>query len=417
MYRISPFIRYFAAALLSGAALATLWVNLAPESYYDVVEFRLLKLPLPDWLLRAPPSVTLMSLVSTLLMPLFFFFLGKELWEALILERGALTLSRQPILPIGALVGSTVGAIVVWLVAVILVDPLGDADLRAGWATGIGSDVVLCYVIGRIVFGRAHPALHFLLLLTVAQDVVALCAAALTAPLDGLRLAWALLAPAAAIGVWLLFGRHARSDASEVRHQRAAALWPYAVAGVLSWMGLSLAGFPPELGLLPIIPAIPHAARSFGIFAEAEGLLHDPLNRMILLLIWPITAILFLFGLARGAIELSAFGAGTQVVLATFWLGKPLGLLAGTSLALTFGGGKLPEGLRLSDLVLIAMITAFGFSAPVTVLDLTLEGGISTAEVRLGLAISVFGAVLAMLVAQTTRRGRSRYDDKGRSKP
>ncbi len=407
MYRISPFVRYFAAALLSGVAVATAWVNLSPETYYDLVEFRLFDLPLPVWLLQSPPSVTLLSLVSTLLMPLFFFFLGKELWEALILERGALTLSRHPVLPFGAFVGSALGAVAVWLVAVVLVDPLGEAGLRAGWATGIGSDVVLCYVIGRIVFGRAHPALHFLLLLTVGQDVVALCAAALAAPLDGLHLAWALMSPVAAIGVWMLYGRHARADASEVEHQRATALWPYAVAGFLSWAGLSLAGFPPELGLLPIIPAVPRALRSFGIFAEAEGLLHDPLNRIATLLIWPITASLFLFGLARGGIDFSAFGPGTQVVLATLWLGKPLGLLAGASLALTFGGGKLPEGLRLSDLVLIALITAFGFTAPVTVLDLTLHGGIASAEARLGLALSVLGAGFAMLLALIGRRRRS----------
>ena len=32
MYRVSPFVRRFAQALLSGMFLATLWVNLAPAS-------------------------------------------------------------------------------------------------------------------------------------------------------------------------------------------------------------------------------------------------------------------------------------------------------------------------------------------------------------------------------------------------
>ncbi len=36
MYRVSPFVRHFAAApWLPASALATLWVNLAPASYYD----------------------------------------------------------------------------------------------------------------------------------------------------------------------------------------------------------------------------------------------------------------------------------------------------------------------------------------------------------------------------------------------
>ena len=404
MYRISPFIRHFALALLCGATLATAWVNLAPESYYDLVEYRLFDLPMPNWLRMNDASVTPLSLVSDLLMPLFFFFLGKELWEAMILERGALTLSRQPLLALGAFVGSAIGAVAVWLIAVVLLDPLGEAGLRAGWATGIGSDVVLCYVIGRAIFGRAHPALHFLLLLTVTQDIVALCLTAVSQPFEGHHLLWALFSPIAAVTVWLLFGRHARRDATEVEHQRATSLWPYALAGLVSWLGFAMAGFPPELGLLPIIPAIPHANRTFGIFAEAEGLLHDPLNRLVVLLTLPIAAVLFLFGLTRGAIEFSAFGPATQAVLATFWIGKPLGLLAGASLALTFGGGKLPEGLRLSDFVLFALITAMGFVAPVTILDMTLGGGISAAEARLGLAISLLIGPLTILAAWAFRR-------------
>ncbi len=43
-----------------------------------------------------------------------------------------------------------------------------------------------------------------------------------------------------------------------------------AVAGALSWYGFQQAGIHPALGLLPIIPAIPHADVEFGVFAEEE---------------------------------------------------------------------------------------------------------------------------------------------------
>ena len=90
MYRVSTFIRHFARALLAGTAVATLWVNLDPASYYDVMEWRLFPLPLPEWLVASHVRVTLIALTSDLLMAFFFFLLGKELWEAHMLERGAL---------------------------------------------------------------------------------------------------------------------------------------------------------------------------------------------------------------------------------------------------------------------------------------------------------------------------------------
>lgn len=405
MYTISPFFRSFAIALLAGSVLASVWVNLAPESYFDLVEFRILDLPLPDWIMPTAPSVTPLSLVSDLLMPLFFFYLGKELWEALVLERGALSFSGQPLFPVGAFLGAALGAAAVWLIVTALVDPTGASGLRAGWAMPIGSDVVLCYLIGLAVFGRGHPALHLLLLLTLVLDVTALCLASASLPFEGHHLLWGLGSPIAAIWVWMFFGRHyGRADASEVTHQRAVSLLPYVVAGALSWASFSLAGFPPELGLLPIIPAIPHASHSFGIFAEVEGMMHDPLNRLVAALSPAIALILFLFGLTRGGIELSVFGPATSAVLAAFWIGKPLGFLAGASLALTFGGGHLPKGLHLSDLVFVALIIGTGFVAPVTVLDLSLAGGITAAEARLGLALTMLVAPLAVLAASVFRR-------------
>ena len=94
MYRVSPFVRRFAWALLGGAGVATVWVNLSPASYYDMIEWRFLEherlsaLPfaqvLPETFLLTP-----VTLVSDALMALFLFFVGKELWEALVLERGA----------------------------------------------------------------------------------------------------------------------------------------------------------------------------------------------------------------------------------------------------------------------------------------------------------------------------------------
>ena len=79
MYRVSTFIRNFAIALAIGSLVATLWVNLSPESYYDVMEARLFTLSAPDWIMPDHARITLISVTSQFLMALFFFLLGKEL--------------------------------------------------------------------------------------------------------------------------------------------------------------------------------------------------------------------------------------------------------------------------------------------------------------------------------------------------
>ena len=55
---------------------------------------------------------------------------------------------------------------------------------------------------------------------------------------------------------------------------------PYAAAGLVSWFAVQQAGLMPALGLLPVIPAIPHSNRAFGAFAEAEAFLPDLFNRI-----------------------------------------------------------------------------------------------------------------------------------------
>ncbi len=397
MYRVSPFVGRFAHALLGGAVLATLWVNLAPAAYYDSIELRLADLPLPGWLAPLPISLTPLMLVSDVFMAFFLFFVGKELWEALVLERGALK-GRQAILPLGLTLGGMAGAALVWILAASLVETAEEAGFATGWPLSLESDVVLGYLVGRRVFGPGHPALYLLLLLTIATDILALLVMGLTHPAVSLRLLWLILPLAAALGVWALYGRRPPDHASERRRRAAQLLWPYLPAGVLSWIGVAASGLPPALGLLPLIPAIAHADRYFGLFAEAEGLLQDPLNRLAHLLVRPLAVVLFLFGLTRGGVDLSTFAPTTITTLAALWIGRPLGMLvAGLGVAALLGL-SLPPGISLRDILRIAIIMAMGFTVPLLGLDSTLPGGAMQEAARLGLAISLLAGPVALLL-------------------
>lgn len=402
MYRVSPFVRRFAFALLAGIGLATVWVNLFPASYYDAIEWRLIEIDLPLWMAPFPLALTPLGVVSEGLMALFLFFLGKELWEAVWLERGALS-GRRGGLPLGAMIGGWVGAVFAWLIAGALFETALEATPGAGFPLPIGSDVVLGYLVGRVIFGSGHPALHLLLLITIANDIAGLVVVGLIYPVAGLRLAWLLLTGVAVAGVWFGFGRLANPKLSEREHRRAFALWPYMLGGLLSWAGVVLAGLPGALGLLPMIPVIPHADRAFGLFAEAEEFLHDPLNRLAHLLVKPLAVVLFLFGLTRGGVDLRALAPTTGTVLIALWLGKPLGVMLGATFAARFMGFDLPSGVRIRDLLVVALITGMGFTVPVLALDMALPGGGMAEAARLGLAVSLLAGAVAFGVSRLVR--------------
>ena len=399
MYRVSPFIAAFAWALLGGMAIATVWVNLSPASYYDMVEWRLFDLPLPGWLSEYSPSITPIKIVGDGLMAFFLFFVGKELWESLVLERGALS-GRRALVPMGLSIGAMLGAAVVWTLVSGAVETAEEAGYATGWAVPLGSDVVICYLMGRWVFGSGHMALHVLLLLTISADIIGLLVLGLSTPDISLQILWLGMPLVASIAVWALAGRRPPDSATERRKRQTLYLWPYIVAGGISWIGVAASGLPAALGLLPVIPAIAHADRAFGLFAEAEELLHDPLNRLAHLLIWPVGVILCLHGLVFGGIDLAAFAPTTIVVLAAMWIGKPMGLVAAWVLFERLAGVLLPHGLVRRDLYLIALIMGIGFTVPVLTLERALPGGAMQEAARMGFALSLLAAPIALLLSR-----------------
>lgn len=396
MYKVSPVVRRFAAALLGGAGVATLWVNLAPDSYYDAIELRLLDLP--AGILPAPMVLTPASLVSEALMALFLAFIGKELWEALVLERGALA-GPGAALPLAAIVGGLAGAALAWLAMAAALD--GAVEAR-GWVLVLGSDVVLCHAVGRQVLGPRHPGLHVLLTVTIAMEMAGILAIGLARPDASFRPAWLAL-PLLAVLAARAFVRRDRQR-SEVARGHVRQLWPWVLAGLASWLGVLATGLPGALGLLPVIPAIPHARRNFGLFAEAEGLLHDPLNQLTRAIAGPVAVTLFLFGLTRGGILPDAAGPETMAVLAAVWLGKPLGILAGVGLAARLGGRQQPQGLAPRDWLAIAPVAGISLTAPLLGIDALLPGGLPDEAARFGLAIGLVGLAGVMLAVARLRR-------------
>ena len=408
VYRVSRFITAFALCLLAGTLIAQIWVNLAPESYHDLVELRLFdRFPVgyadPDASGLMNRTLTLEYLVNTLLMALFFLLVGKELWEAVVQSPGPLRGSGA-VVPLASALGGMLVPVALYLAITATTRHAERVDLLWGWAVPVASDLVLAYVIGRLVFGRRHPALKFLMLVAILSEMVGLSSLLLFQPVRSPL--WLMLPVAAPLLAWLLFNHLPRRAVRFARISRVLGPLPWLVAGAIAWYGVQQSGLHPALGLLPVIPAIPRADRSYGFFAEAEEYLNDPLNRFAHLMVVPVAVGLFLYGLINGGAELAAFAPATTVTFFALLIGKPLGVAAGGLLAARLTGLGLPDGITLRDLLLLGIIAGCGFTVPYLVANAALPGGAAAEAAKLGIVASLVVAPAAFALARFGGVGR-----------
>ncbi len=406
MYRVWNYITTYSLLLIGGALLALIWANTNPDSYHHFVHYVLFDTFFIGELHEEGGGVTrtltLHFLVNDVLMAFFFAIAAKEVWEAVILENGSLRGSKA-VTPLIATAGGMLGPVAVYL---SLAAVLGVFEtVSRGWAIPTATDIAFSYLVGRMVFGAGHPAVRFLLLLAIADDAGGLIILAIFYPTGELAPAWLLLSLGAAVAVFVLFnwlprrldrGNQLRPNSTWVR--KKLSFWPYLLAGCLSWFGFQEAGIHPALGLLPIVPTIPHADRAFGIFAEAEEHLTDLLNWMEHRLKYPVEFVLFFFGLLNAGVEFSAIGAPTWLVLLGLVVGKPLGIALFGWFAANILGLGLPEGMRNTDLVVVGCVAAIGFTVALFVASVAFPAGAVQDAAKMG-ALFSFGAALISIVA------------------
>ncbi len=426
MYRVWNYVTTYSILLVLGALIALVWANLDPGSYLRMTQSPLWfndRVGTDAWAWVQSHGgafgiedigdvrfvLTPHFLVNDLAMAFFFAFAAKEVWEAVILRNGALR-GRKAATPLFATAGGIAGPVCVYLgLAALLGSDVYDAVAR-GWAIPAATDIAFSYLVGRMVFGAGHPAVRFVLLLAIADDAAGLAILALFYPPDYLSPEWLLLPVAASGTAWALFnwlprrldrGNQLRPASTFARERLS--FWPYLIAGAASWYGFVQAGLHPALGLLPVIPAVPHADRAFGIFSEAEQFLTDLLNHIQNLLKRPVELVLFFFGLANAGVSLGAVDTVTWLVLAALLAGKPAGIaLLGWIAARGLRLG-LPEGMRGADLPVAGAVAATGFTLPLFIAAAAFEPGPLRDAATLGAVLSCSAAALAGLAALVFR--------------
>jgi NhaA family Na+:H+ antiporter len=429
MYRVWNFVTNYSLLLIFGAIIALVWANTAGHSYHLFIEYplwfnNLIGYDVHHWEVamelhhldatqfphgEAHRVLTTHYLVNDILMAFFFAIAGKEVWEAVILKNGSLR-GKKAATPLIATLGGMIGPISVYLGLAYLLGPAKFGEVANGWAIPTATDIAFSYLVGRIVFGAGHPAVRFLLLLAIADDAAGLIILAIFYPEGDLAPVWLLLSLASAIGVYVLFNWLPRKlDAGNQLRPRSTwmrqklSFWPYLIAGALSWFGFAQSGLHPALGLLPIVPTLPHADRAFGLFAEAEQYLTDLLNHSEHLLKHPVEIVLFFFGLMNAGVTFSSISEPTWLVLAGLIIGKPLGvLLFGYIGAHTLKFG-LPEGMRTVDLFVIGCVAAIGFTVSLFVASVAFDPGPVQDAAKMGALLSFAAAGISIVAGKLAR--------------
>jgi NhaA family Na+:H+ antiporter len=316
----------------------------------------------------------------------FFFALAvKEILEAT-LPGGPLESPRESAVPILAAAGGMIGPAGLYAIQAVA---LGRPELMPGWAIPCATDIAFSYLAARLIFPRNHPAIPFLLLLAIADDALGLILLAVfypAAPVSFMTFA-ALMLPALGISLWL-------------KRSRTRSFWPYLIlGGGLSWTALFLGGLHPALALVPILPIMPHEKRDLGLFDPREHGQPDTMNRFEHAWKIPVQFILMLFGLVNAGVSLSSVGSGTWIVFLSLLVGKPLGIVGTTFLAVRMGL-RMPGGLTYRDALVMAVAAGIGFTVALFFATAAFQPGTLLDEAKMGALLSFFAAPIAIVLGR-----------------
>lgn len=365
--------------LIVGTITALLWASFEAESYHHFMHAEL------------APHITFHFIVNDILMVFFFGIAMKEIWEAL-LPGGALSSPKKAATPLLATAGGVIGPASLFVGLAIW---FGAREALRGWAVPCATDIAFSYLVARIVFGKGHPAIPFLLLLAIADDAVGLIILAVFYPQGEMNLPVFFGCVIAAIAFNLFV----------LKRNKVRNFWPYLIiAGPISWYGFHTGGIHPALALVPIIPTLPHAAKDEGLFSEDHS--RDTLNAFEHWWKKPVELILFAFGLANAGVVFSNMEGTTWFVTIGLLVGKPVGIFLFTLLAVKGFKLALPDGMNFRDVLVLGCMAGIGFTVALFVSTVAFPPGSTQDAAKMGALFSFGAAIISVIMAKTLNVGR-----------
>jgi NhaA family Na+:H+ antiporter len=191
-----------------------------------------------------------------------------------------------------------------------------------------------------------------------------------------------------------------------LRRSGVSNFWWYLTGpGALSWMGFVLSGIHPALGLLPIIPTMPHAPIPEKAPHWEVSRRLDTLDRFEAFWKRPVEGILGLFGFLNAGVALGAASSPTWFILIALLAGKPLGICL-TSLSCTrILGLRLPDGIRFRELFVIGCAAGIGFTVALFIASVAFPEGAVQDAAKMGALASFSASGITLLAAKVLRVG------------
>ncbi len=375
-------LREFSIPLLCGVVLALLWANGAPESYTRFLHSPFL----------GPFSFHFLT--NDIFMVFFFGIAAVEITQSF-LPGGDLYPVKKSVNPLLATAGGVVGPALFYL---MLNHSIGTPALQRGWGIVTATDIAFAWLVARLIFGKNHPAISFLLLLAVADDGIGLAIIALFYPDPRFPIE----------PLWLLLTLAGMLTAYALRTLRVRSYRPYVLTGgVLSWFGLFKAHLHPALALVFIIPFLPHAR-----FEKKHLFEEDIKDRTTIARFeheWRIIVDfgLFLFGLANAGVGFSQIGTATWLVLLSLLAGKTAGIFALGSIAVLLGF-PMPHGMQKKELLVVGIVAGFGFTVALFVADVAFIDPVHQGAAKMGAMLSCVAALIAVSAAKLLKIKKAR---------
>jgi NhaA family Na+:H+ antiporter len=351
-----------------GALIALIWANTAAESYFEF-------------------SYRLSFFVNEIAMALVFALLAQEVFEAT-MPGGALHSWRKWMLPIVAAAGGVAGAVWVYLA---FIHSQYEPGLASAWPIAFAVDAVLTFYLMKAIMPRGG-ALPFALLLAIVTDMFGLLVVAPRYLVIETRLGGSVLAIGALFAAWFMHWRGVRT------------FWPYLlICGTAMWVAFYWEGIHPAFALVPLVPFMPHEARTVDLFRDPQDddAIHHTEHE------WHLIAqpIVFLFALVNAGVILKNYDTGTSGMLLAALIGRPVGILVAVGIALT-AGLHLPRHVHWRELIVIALATSSGFSIALFFATGTIATGPALAAIKIGVIGSVVAALLAVVAARALKVGK-----------